>query len=94
LAIHEYLSVKPRVCIAAHSRIFQARPHDAAIHIRLSAQTGERLEAIFFVPGTRDASCFKKGNRFNPALEQRRLRISEQLSGTYSVVFFISSRPE
>jgi alpha-L-rhamnosidase len=58
-----------------------------------SITTGERLEAVFLVPGLREALVVPKGSRVQePVIEHGRLRISSQLNGLNTAVFFISSR--
>ena len=55
--------------------------------------TGERLEVIFLVPGSRDAFSLRDGKQLqNPAVENGRLQVSADLNGSYCAVFFISSR--
>lgn len=57
-----------------------------------SITTGERLEAVFVVPGSRDALDIQAGNQIRePAIEHGRLQISSQLNGSNVAVFFISS---
>jgi hypothetical protein len=58
-----------------------------------SITTGERLEAVFLVPRSRDALVAQQGNQIKqPMIENGRLQISSQLNGRYVAVFFISSR--
>ena len=55
--------------------------------------TGERLEAVFLVPGSRDALVVQEGNQVRePLIEHGRLQISLPLNGPNVAVFFISSR--
>jgi len=55
--------------------------------------TGERLEAIFLVPGSPDALAISHGQHVsNPVIENGRLQLSMGLNGPYCAVFFISSR--
>ena len=55
--------------------------------------SGERLEAVFLVPGSRDALVGREGNQVRePVIEHGRLQISSQLNGPNVAVFFISSR--
>jgi hypothetical protein len=55
--------------------------------------TGERLEAVFLVPGSRDALVVREGNLVHePVIEHGRLEISSQLGAPRVAVFFISSR--
>jgi len=58
-----------------------------------SLTSGERLEAVFFVPGSREALVAQEGNQVrNPVIERGRLQISSPLNGPNVGVFFISSR--
>lgn len=58
-----------------------------------SIMTGERLEAVFLVPGSRDAFIAEKGTQVRePVVAHGRLQISSQLNGPNVAVFFISSR--
>jgi len=53
---------------------------------------GEKLEAIFLVPGSRDGLNLRDGRQIqNPVFEHGRLQLPEGASAS-SVVFFISSR--
>jgi hypothetical protein len=55
--------------------------------------TAERLEAVFLVPGSRDALVVQEGNQVRePMIEHGRLQISSPGSGPNVAVFFISSR--
>ena len=55
--------------------------------------TGEQLIATFLIPGSGDALTFGEAKPVPiSAIENGRLEISAELSGPYSVVFFISSR--
>ena len=55
--------------------------------------TGERLEAIFVVPGSGDALYFPHGKQIhNPAIENGRLQISPESNSSSNAIFFISSR--
>ncbi|MGC2185082.1 MAG: glycosyl hydrolase [Terriglobales bacterium] len=54
---------------------------------------GEQLIAIFLVPGSGDALAFPEAKPLpTSAFENGRLKISAELSGPYSAVFFIASR--
>lgn len=54
---------------------------------------GERFEAVFLVPGTRDALSVSDGKQVeNPAIENGRLQVPMDLTESYCAVFFISSR--
>ena len=54
---------------------------------------GERLEAVFLVPGSRDALAAQEGNQVRePVAEHGRLQISSPPKGSNVAVFFISSR--
>jgi hypothetical protein len=58
-----------------------------------SVTTGERLEAVFLVPGSRDSPVAQRGNQVRePVIERGRLQISSGLNGPHEAVFFISSR--
>jgi alpha-L-rhamnosidase len=55
--------------------------------------TGEGLEAVFFVPGTREALAVSQSQQVrNPVIEDGRIQVSADLNGSYCAVFFISSR--
>ncbi|HEX4921680.1 MAG TPA: glycosyl hydrolase, partial [Candidatus Bathyarchaeia archaeon] len=55
--------------------------------------TGERLEAVFLVPGPRYALAVQEASRVQePVIEHGRLQISSQMNGPSAAVFFISSR--
>lgn len=55
--------------------------------------TGERLEAVFLVPGSRDAFAAQEGNQLRePLLDHGRLQLPSQLKGSNVALFFISSR--
>ncbi len=55
--------------------------------------TGEQLIAMFMVPGSGDALAFSEAKPVPiSAIENGRLKISTELSGPSSAVFFISSR--
>ena len=55
--------------------------------------TGERLEAVFLAPGSRDAPGFRDAKQIqSPVIENGRLQISTELSAFQVAVFFISSR--
>ncbi len=55
--------------------------------------TGEQLIATFMVPGSGDGLNFGEANQVAaPVIENGRLRISAELNGPYSAVFFIASR--
>jgi hypothetical protein len=55
--------------------------------------TGEKLEAVFLVPGVNDALSLPQGIQVqNPVVENGRLRIPEGVSGPHAAVFFVSSR--
>jgi hypothetical protein len=55
--------------------------------------TGEKVEAIFLVPGSRDALTLQQGRHVqNPIFENDRLQIPKEVSGSSVAVFFISSR--
>jgi hypothetical protein len=55
--------------------------------------TGEHLEAIFLVPGARDALSVRDGKQLqNPVIENGRLQVSSEVSGPANALFFISSR--
>ena len=54
---------------------------------------GERLEAVFLVPGTRDAFYVGDGKQIqNPAIKNGRLQVLPEINGPSNAVFFISSR--
>jgi hypothetical protein len=54
---------------------------------------GERLEAVFLVPGSGDALVTQEGSQVrDPVFDHGRLQISSQLNGPNAAVFFISSR--
>ena len=56
-------------------------------------RTGEQLIATFLVPGSGDALAFPQAKPLPvSAVENGRLKVSGELSGPYSAVFFISSR--
>lgn len=58
-----------------------------------SIATGERLEAVFLVPGSRDSLVIQEGSRVRePVIEHGQLQISLELNGPNVAVFFISSR--
>ena len=58
-----------------------------------SITTSERLEAVFLVPGSRDALVTQEGNQVRePVFEHGRMQISSQRNGSNAAVFFISSR--
>ncbi len=55
--------------------------------------TGERLEAVFLVSGSREAPGLRDAKQIqNPVIENGRLQISAELSAFRVAVFFISSR--
>ncbi len=55
--------------------------------------TGERLDAVFLVPGSPETLSVSDGKQIqNPAIESGRLRVSMDVSGPHCAVFFISSR--
>lgn len=55
--------------------------------------TGERLEAVFLVPRSRDALDPQQGNQIRePVIKRGRLQISSKPNGHAAAVFFISSR--
>ena len=55
--------------------------------------TGERLESVFLVPGSRDTFVAREGNQIRePVLAHGRLQITSQLNGPNVAVFFIASR--
>ena len=58
-----------------------------------SITSGERLEAVFLVPGLRDALAIREGNQVRDlSIAHGRLQISAQGNGPTVAVFFISSR--
>jgi hypothetical protein len=58
-----------------------------------SITTGERLDAVFLVPGSRDALLVQQGNQVRePVIDRGRLQISSKLNGPNVAIFFISSR--
>ena len=58
-----------------------------------SIAAGERLEAVFLVPGSRDSLVVRDGNQVRePVIEHGRLQIPVQGNGSNVAVFFISSR--
>src|SRR5262249_52964616 len=55
--------------------------------------TGEKIEAVFLVPGSPDALLVGKGTQIkNPVFDSGRMPIPEGVSGASAVIFFISSR--
>jgi len=68
-------------------------PADATLIAVPNIATGERLEAVFLVPGARDALSVRDGKQLqNPGIENGRLQVSSEVSGPSNAVFFISSR--
>jgi len=58
-----------------------------------STTSGERLEAVFLAPGSRDALVLRDARQIqNPVIEKGRLQISQERSASGVAVFFISSR--
>lgn len=55
--------------------------------------SGERLDAVFLVPGSRVSPVMQEGTQVRePVIELGRLQMSSQLNGPGVAVFFISSR--
>ena len=70
-----------------------AIPANARSIVAPGISTGERLIAMFLVPGSGDALTFSEAKAVPiSAIENGRLKISADLKGTSSAVFFISSR--
>ena len=70
-----------------------AIPSNARWIIVPGISTGEQLIAIFLVPGSGDALAFPEAKALPvSAVENGRLKVSGELSGPNSAVFFISSR--
>ena len=70
-----------------------AIPANARSIVVPGISTGEQLIAMFLVPGSGDALAFSQAKPVPvSAVENGRLKISAELSGPYSAVFFISSR--
>jgi hypothetical protein len=68
-------------------------PSDAKSIAIPNITSSERLEAVFVLPGPRDALVVQKGSEIQkPLIEHGRLQISSQLNGPAAAVFFISSR--
>jgi hypothetical protein len=58
-----------------------------------SITAGEKIEAVFLVPGSPENLALREGKQVHePVIENGRLRISAGLNRPYSAVFFISSR--
>jgi len=70
-----------------------AIPANARSIVVPGSSTGEQLTAVFLVPGSGDAVTFPQAKPVPiSAVENGRLKISTELTGPSSVVFFISSR--
>ena len=70
-----------------------AIPANARSIVVPGSSTGEQLIAVFLVPGSGDALAFPQAKPVPiSAVENGRLKISTELTGPSSVVFFISSR--
>lgn len=70
-----------------------AIPFQASSIVTPGISTGEQLIAMFLVPGSGDALAFREARPLPiSTIENGRLKISAELSGPYSAVFFISSR--
>jgi hypothetical protein len=55
--------------------------------------TGERLDAVFLVPGSGNELAFRDAKQIEkPAVNRGRLQLSGETGGSYSALFFISSR--
>ena len=54
--------------------------------------TGEQLVAAFLVPGSGDALAFKEAKQVSMSTIEGRLKISPDLSGPHTALFFVSSR--
>ena len=58
-----------------------------------SITAGEKLVAVFLIPGSGDALAFKEAKLVaEPAIENGRLHIASDLNSPHTAVFFISSR--
>ena len=55
--------------------------------------TGEKVEAVFLVPGSKDAPALREGKQVeSPVFEGGRMQIPSELNAPYTAVFFVSSR--